>query len=531
MRFKTLAAMLVLIFAATEALGGVYLRSRAAESWLTRILAEQKQSGSWRDTPQGVIDELEEFLSRYPNADVTDGALVSLALIYAEKENVGRAISYYEKLLDEFPKSSFRLEALYGLSFCRYTAGRKDGAREALSLVVSSEEAPPALRERAVALLKEVENLSVAHVAVEFEDVAIGVVLPLTGKYARFGEEALNGVRLAARVFGESYWPVHLKVRDVGKEGGEGGSVLNTLRALAADRNVVGLVGPLMGKVSVEMGRFAQQRGLPAVILSQKSGLPGMGEYVFRNFLTPARQAGAVADYAYYELGLRAFAVLHPENPYGEELAWHFKEEVEALGGVVVAEGSYEAGQTDFKDELEGLFAIEVTEGMKGRRHVTGYEVAVEADALYIPDYHHTAGLIAPYLAYYDMNEVVLLGSNGWNSPGLVDLAGEHVEGAVFVDGFFSKSDRAGTVEFMGRFTEVYGYEPGILEAHAYDAAMALLLALRNGPLQREAVRKRLAETTEFEGASGPMAFGTDGEVLKDLFLLTVKDGEVVELK
>ncbi len=168
-----------------------------------------------------------------------------------------------------------------------------------------------------------------------------------------------------------------------------------------------------------------------------------------------------------------------------------------------------------------------------GRRQTAKYKITARMDALYIPDYYTTIGQIAPYLAYYSIDDVALLGTNGWNSPELIRMAGSNVEGAVFVDGFFAESNRPDTTKFVRKFEQVYEDTPGVLEAHAYDAAMLLLHAIRKkGPLSREIVRKRLASTKGFKsGSSGRISFDRQGEGEKKLFLLTVQDGEIKEVE
>ena len=104
------------------------------------------------------------------------------------------------------------------------------------------------------------------------------------------------------------------------------------------------------------------------------------------------------------------------------------------------------------------------------------------------------------------------------------------MEGAIIVDGFFSGGSKKETKAFVKRFKEVYGYEPGILEAQAYDAAIMLFSSLGEDPIDRDILKGRLM-TMSIEGASGKISFDSDGEANKELFLLTVQDGEIVELK
>ena len=66
----------------------------------------------------------------------------------------------------------------------------------------------------------------------------------------------------------------------------------------------------------------------------------------------------------------------------------------------------------------------------------------VDFDAVFIPDTHQAAGLIAPHLAFHEVRGVTLLGPSAWNHPGLLELGGRHVEGAVF-PGAYSASIHA----------------------------------------------------------------------------------------
>jgi ABC-type branched-subunit amino acid transport system substrate-binding protein len=522
MKPKVLVSIFIILFFSSQAFAGVVFVSKTARILLARIFEELEQKGPKEE----IIDELGDFIEKHPYSDVTDKAISRLARIYKEKKGFEEAKRCYEELLQDFPPERYKSESLYGLAHCRYLGGRLEKARGLLASVKKTPEAPAEVKVKAGELLKEIEKVIPFLAVIRPEDAAIGALLPLDGDYAPFGNAALNGIHLAARVFGERHFLVEIKAMDPGT----GPESVKRLKALIDNQNVVGLVGPLLSRTALPVGRFAELNKIPVIVISQKSGVPQLGDYVFRNFLTPRQQARTIADYAYNTLGLKRFAVLYPKNSYGTELSGSFKQEVEELGGVVVGEVSYRGGQTDFSAELEYLFGVEVTEYLEGRRHVTEYRRTIDADALFIPDYHHTVGLIAPFLIYYDIDDIMLLGSNGWNSPKLTELAGDYVEGAVFVDGFFSESGRPATAEFVRRFKEAYGYSPGIIEAQAYDAAMMLLLALKEGPVSREGIKERLKKITDPDGATAEITFDRVGEAKKELFLLTVEDGKIREL-
>jgi len=152
----------------------------------------------------------------------------------------------------------------------------------------------------------------------------IGCILPLTGSNAAYGNSALDAVLLAAGVFDAAKkTPIRLLIEDSRSE---------PAVAKAAVENLPGrghLHPRTAGKHGSPRGR---QRG-PAPGRAHPDpdtaeGITGIGDHVFRNFLTPAMQVRTVVHYAQADIGLRRFALFYPEDPYGREMARLFKEEV-----------------------------------------------------------------------------------------------------------------------------------------------------------------------------------------------------------
>lgn len=518
MKTKVLALALAFMFVSTASYGFFW----SAQKDLYTILNDIETKGP----DAGAVKDLEAFIVDNPRGERTDEALFRLAGIYAGKRDYGKAIKVYSEIVDNFPGSRYRADALYEAGSLEYKTGHLDEAKTALDTVQFSNEASVTTKVRAALLLKEINSASYG-LAPRLESPAIGLLLPLKGPYAQFGEDALLGALMAADVFGDKKGPVDVVVRNVGSDPA---SIEAAINDLADNRRVVGLIGPLLSSTAFEATRYAHNRKIPIITLSQKEGLTD-GEYVFRNFLTPASQASAMAAYACKTLGRTRTAILYPQNNYGSELAKLFENEVKALGCEVVKTASYPKGTTDFTDHMKRLFGIQIKERMEGRRKIKEYTSTVEIDSLYIPDSSDSVGLIAPYLDFYNIKGVQLLGSNAWNSKKLVELAGKNVEGAVFVDGFFAGSTRPETGEFIARFNSTFGRDPGLIEAQAYDAAYALIAAEQSGAagFDREAVKKALKELKGFNGATGPLAFSERGEAVKKLFFLTVKNGRIAE--
>lgn len=472
-------------------------------------------------------EELEAYIVNHLREPSIDESILKLGRLYLKKKEFSKAADAYKNLLLNFPESRFRSDALYESGYAKYKAGRLNEAKIDLANVAGNTFTKAAVKAKAEALLKEIDSPSFTNFSPDIP--AIGVILPFKGNYAQFGDDALNGILLAAQVFGGKDKTVNVIVKNVGPDPA---SAEAAVAELSNDPRVAGLIGPLLSSAAEDTVRAAQKNRVPIITLSQKEGITEAGEYVFRDFLTPRSQTAAVADYASRTLGKKRFAVLHPKSNYGVELARSFEKEVKRLGGEIVKTASYEQGTTDFSDEMKRLFNVQVKERKEGRRKIKEYKPTARIDALFIPDNYESVALIAPYLDYYNIKDVQLLGTNGWNSAKLVQTAGKNIEGAIFVDGFFPSSARAGADEFTRKFREAYGKEPGVLEAQAYDAAMILITAINESREQgRDSIRDRLKSIKDFKGATGTQYFDSEREAVKRLFILTVVDGNITEAK
>ncbi len=521
MKFSPLVLFIVSLALAGLLLGAGPLRGEVLSAPAPLHSLEQ---GAPAEASQVESDNSE----KKPVRDIGPRGLLDLARSLSGQGESAEAVNTYRLLIERFPDSDKRNTAYYELGLLLYKSARVVEAKAYLERVASSWWVEPALREKTRVLLREIDSV-LKRGTLTSELPAIGVILPLKGRYAAYGEAALKGVLLAANVFGNGgvgQRSVDVLVRDVSASPAEGGRAVTEL---SGERRVAGIVGPLLNATAYQSAARAEARGVPLITLSQKEDVTGAGRYVFRNSLAPAGQARAVAKYAVNILGKTQFAVLYPQTHSGKIMAEAFMETVIGLGAEVSAQRAYAEGTKDFGEIMRDLFMIETDEVQEGRRTIIEYFPAAAADALYIPDNYRTISLISPYIKYYNIEDLQLLGSSGWNSKHLVELAGSAVRGAVFVDGFFPKSRRGASAAFARRFKETYGREAGEVEAQAYDAASLLINAIDTEKPQRDLVRERLLDNSGYEGAEGPVYFNRYGGAVKEPFILTVKGKTIVE--
>jgi len=432
-----------------------------------------------------------------------------------------------------FRDAGIGADALLQQALRAEAGGETDEARRLVDAAVNSGGTFP-YRRQAVALWERLAGES-------WLRRKIGVLLPQSGRYASFGNLVRRGMELARQVHDRNGAPVEFVYRDTAADPD---TTAQAVTDLVNRERVVAIAGPLTGAAAMAAAEQAQADRVPLLALSQRQGLPETGDFVFRDSLTNRLQARALARYAVEEKGMSAFGVLYPDNRLGRELTRLFGEEVLKLGGLVVAREGYPEGVTDFGRQIKLLKGEDPDAPEPEEIPLTEEEIladlfvpdepempAVDFDALFIPDYADQVGLIAPQLAYYGIEDLPLLGINGWNSPDLVRDAGSYVEGAVFVDGFFRYSTYPFVRDFVDLYFETYGEDPSILEAQGYDAAGILLSLIdQEEILSREGLRLALARLQHYPGVTGATTFDMQGDAEKVLFLLQVQNGNIVQI-
>ncbi len=390
--------------------------------------------------------------------------------------------------------------------------------------------------------------------------VKIGVVLPLTGKLALTGQKVLQGIQLAVNQLSfQAQEELALEVRDSGHQ-----LPMNEIVGeLAGLPNVVGIIGPLLSDEVKVAGEVARQYRIPIFSPTASThGLVDMNPFMFRNALTRKIQAKFLAEYSVNTLQLRRFAVLHPFKPFGLELKDTFINEVKALGGEVVAVAGYERTQNDFKKQVLELGGVEDDDlekiarelllsermaqdfsdasvlsrpifdmGHWSQNNIEKLKVSLELsyDAIFIPGVYDKVGLIIPQLAFYNVDNITLLGTNGWNSPELVKMGGKYLKTVYFVDGYYPDSHQVEVKKFIQDFKSNFGEDPVYLSAQAFDAANIVIKNILAGADNRIKLKEGLKKVKNFPGVTGKTTLLPSGDSEKNIFVLTVKRGKIVQ--
>jgi branched-chain amino acid transport system substrate-binding protein len=220
-------------------------------------------------------------------------------------------------------------------------------------------------------------------------------------------------------------------------------------------------------------------------------------------------QGASMARFAFKSLGKKKGAVLRDvRNDYSMGLADFFSKEFTKLGGTVVTDDKYSAGDNDFRAQLTKI-------------------KSTEPEFIFIPGYYSDAAKIAKQARDLGITQP-LLGGDGWESAKLFEIGGKAVEGCFYSNHYYSGDQRPEVKSFVDKFRAHYGEQADSLSALGYDAAKLLADALkRAGTTEGPALRDALASTSGWSGVTGTMSFDKNRNPVKSIFILEIKDGKL----
>lgn len=340
--------------------------------------------------------------------------------------------------------------------------------------------------------------------------IKVGEFASLTGKEATFGVSSHQGTLLAidqvnagGGVIGKQ---VQLAYEDDQSKAGEAATVV---RKLISRDKVVALLGEVASSRSLEAAPIAQQAKIPMISpASTNPKVTEVGDYIFRVCFTDRFQGAVLANFMLNSLKATQVALLIDlKSDYSKGLAAYFKETFLKGGGKILAEPNYSGGDRDFNAQLTAI---------KG----------LNPQAILVPGYYTDVGLIALQARQLGL-KVPLVGGDGWESPRLLEIGGEAMEGHYFST-HYSPDDKSPRVqEFVKQYRERFGQTPDALAALGYDSARLLLDAIqRAGSTDSAKLRDALAQTKDFEAVTGRITIDQERNPTKPAIILTIRQGQ-----
>lgn len=340
------------------------------------------------------------------------------------------------------------------------------------------------------------------------DTVKIGINVPLTGFAASDGKSALNGAKLAVEQINDAGGvlgkQIELVVYD--DQASPKHSVPIATKLIEKDKVVVGISGSYSGASRAAAGIYQSARVPYIAAFAIHPDITRAGDYVFRTSFVGEVQGRAGAKLVGQTLGKKKAVLITLNNDFGKSLAAGFKEKAGDFGIKIQNEYQY-----SIKDRQFGPIVARVK--------------ADRPDVIYATGYFFTAGPLVSQLRAAGVS-VPIIGQEGYDSDTFIKIAGKSSEGVIITTSLDRDSTVPETKDFITQFEKKFQHKVDMVAASAHTAVKVAAAAIEKaGSLNKKAIRDAIAQI-EVPASTGVISFNALGEVIKDVQVQVVKNGD-----
>jgi branched-chain amino acid transport system substrate-binding protein len=353
--------------------------------------------------------------------------------------------------------------------------------------------------------------LIVMQIRKEEKEIKIGVLIPLTGGSAKYGEDIKRGYDLAVEEINNKGGIKGRKIRLIYEddEGKPEKAVAAAQKLIQRDK-VIAILGPLWSSPTLAVAPIAEKNKV--ILLTSGASSPKItyaGDYIFRNEISDEYGARESAK-LYFNAGFKRIAVIYVNNDYGVGVKDVTTKIYKELGGEITAVETFEQDEKDFHTQLLKI----------KKSHPEAILIVSYKEAILILKQMKELGIRAQ-----------ILGTPLFEDPEIIEKVGDIAEGAIYsyYGTFDPESQDLKVREFIQKFKGKYGVEPEYYAPIGYDAVKILALAIEKGGFKPEQIKEALYQIKDFPGISGVTSFDENGDVIKPVILKTVKNKHFVK--
>lgn len=338
-------------------------------------------------------------------------------------------------------------------------------------------------------------------------DITIGLIAPLTGPVAAYGDQVKHGAQTAVDVINKSGGVLGeklvLKLADDAGDPKQGVSAANLLLG----ENVRFVVGPVTSGVAMAVSDVLAESGVLMVTPTATSpALTTRGlSNVFRTCGRDDQQAEVAAAHVLKNFKGKKVAIIHDKGTYGKGLADAFKKGINAGGMTEVVSLTVNPGDKDLSAVVTRLKAADV-------------------DLIYFGGYHPEGGLLSRQLVDAGV-KALIVGGEGLSNSEYWTIGGNTAAGTLFTNATdaLKNPDSAAAVAAL----KEKGIPPEAFTLNAYAAVEVLKAAVEKAGKATDAsgAAKALKAGLQVKTAIGTLAYDKNGDLSSPSFSMFKWDG------
>jgi branched-chain amino acid transport system substrate-binding protein len=337
--------------------------------------------------------------------------------------------------------------------------------------------------------------------------IKLGFFGELTGPDAQLGINAYNGEKLAIDQFNQQNPGTQIQLIKYDDQG-DSGQAPQLAQKVISDHTVA-VVGPLFSGISKVTDPILEQAGIVYITASATAVvLASHGwKYFYRAVGNDASQGPAAAKYLTQKLKAKNVAVVDDNEEYSLGIADIVRSTLKSSGSNVVFSDHIDKAAQDYSATVNRL-------------------KAANPDAIFYGGYYSEGGRFIKQLHDAGVTAKVIT-DDGANDDKLVSTAGPAASDGVTITcpcGDITKDPKGAT--FTSAYTSAFGAAPATYSAEAYDAANALMQAIKAGNKTSSSINTYM-KTINYPGLTKTLKFDDKGEVVSPtIYLYQVNSGK-----
>ncbi|MCE5222539.1 MAG: ABC transporter substrate-binding protein [Clostridium sp.] len=342
--------------------------------------------------------------------------------------------------------------------------------------------------------------------------IKIGSIGPLSGAASTYGISVKEGAELLQKEVNDAGGINGKKIQFVFEDDqADPNSAMQAFNKLVDNEKVCAILGPVTSGATLAVAQNATSKQIPMITptATEPTITKQGGDYMFRGCFVDSFQGEVLGKYASETLKSKTAAVLYNAgSDYSKGIADSFKSKFEAASGTVGEFLTYNDKDTDFKAQLTKIKTL-------------------NPDVIVLPDYYNVVGLIAKQAREMGITSQ-FLGGDGWESEELTKIGGDAVNGALYINHYYSSDQDAAVKTFVDSYKKEYNKEPDAFAALSYDTSKILVKAIEKaGKTDGAAIKDALAGM-EINSVTGNIKFGSDRSAIKSAVIIKVDENKKV---
>jgi len=331
----------------------------------------------------------------------------------------------------------------------------------------------------------------------------VGVVLPMTGNTATYGEESWNGILLAQKDLEAQGITFDLRLKD---EKSDSQAANLQTKTLIENEGVNVILGSVASSNTLQIMLAAKEAGIPVITpASTNDTLTEQGgPLASRICFNDSFQGAVLANFALNEGWKNGVAVVDKAQVYSTGLAENIQKTFEKGGGKLAFE-YYTSGDTDFANTIQ---------------NVANHKPQV----IFFSGYYPEGGVMIRQ-AGDKWKGIPLVAGDGFDSPELPKLVGD-TNADIFLSSHFAADAPDPKVQaFAQAYEKRFGKPPGAMAGLGYDVLFVLADAVKRckDPRNPDELGKAIAHT-KYQGITGFIDLNTpDRTPIKDAVIVKVE--------